>query len=182
MDAFNDFPYRGLMITHYPTAYLFGIDETEGTTSDVSATGNSHASEYGNRIQTFAYADYSGENAPHDHHHAPLDHWSMDNLRHFIEEVAGIPAEMQVQNATPGESTAANEAADEDVEQTTLDRGAGWSAAKEQLQVLLNKLADPALGGASRLALEQHVRALNQAEKGGWTEAELSKLRRNGYL
>ena len=197
---FNDFAYRGLIITHYPTAYLFSVDENEATASEVSTAGMSHGGEDGSHMQTFAYADYSGENSPHDHHHKQLDHWEMRKLRHFIEEVIGIPAKTEASKPPPaptppplgrqhglGAKTAADVAAgaghDGESERQASDRrGAGWSHAKDQLQVLTKQLADPALMGAGRLALEQQVRALNQAEKAGWTDAELSKLRRDGYL
>ena len=171
------------MITHYPTAYLFSVDENEET-------------EDGKRVQTFAYADYSGENAPHDHHHAAHDHWEMHKLRQFIEAVVGISATTEVPKPSPPlrpqrgagvNSVADNPAATghgdlDSNRQTTGNRGAGWSHAQQQLQVLTRQLADPALMGAGRLALEQQVRALSQAEKGGWTEADLIKLKRDGYL
>lgn len=195
---FNDFAYRGLMITHYPTAYLFGVDEYDETTSVAANDTSKSQGERSGRMQAFAYSDYSGENAPHDHHHGPLDHWRMDILRHFIEEVASIPAETQAKeprlssppapqelplpSARESSTPTGNAGNGESKGNPTKQRGAGWSHAKQLLQTLAKQLADPALGGASRLALEQHARALSQAEKRGWTEAELSKLRRNGYL
>eukprot|EP01043_Picozoa_sp_COSAG02_P034970 COSAG02_NODE_2476_length_8733_cov_9.786542_2_plen_980_part_00 len=180
---FNDFAYRGLMITHYPTAYLFSVDENE-------ETGD------GKRVQSVAYADYSGENAAHDHHHAAHDHWEMSKLRQFIEAVVGISTTTEVPKPPPpltpqhgvGVHSAADNAAAtghggmDSERQTPGKRGAGWSHAQQLLQVLTRQLADPALMGAGRLALEQQVRALSQAEKGGWTEAELNKLKRDGYL
>ena len=188
---FNDFAFRGLIITHYPTAYLFSVDENEETSSEVSAAGKSRGGDDSSHMQTFAYADYSGENSPHDHHHEQLDHWEMHKLRHFIEEVVGIPAKIQVSKPPPPPQPPGPQHAvvvgpgheDGQIERQPSDRrGAGWSHAKDQLQVLTKQLADPALMGAGRLALEQQVRALNQAEKAGWTDGELSKLRRDGYL
>lgn len=199
---FNDFAYRGLMITHYPTAYLFRVEEDEETVSVHTSPGETgHEDTTNVRMQAVAYADYSGENAPHDHHHASLDHWEMYKLRHFIEEVVGIPAESQVHKlppttkatmTTPQHTVGVDSISDavgekghevaKRAKQASGKRGAGWSHAEQQLQDLSKKLADPALMGTARLSLERQVQALRQAEKRGWTDAELNKLKRDGIL
>jgi hypothetical protein len=179
---FNDFAYRGLMITHYPTAYLFAVDD-EASDDDAGGGGGGGG---GGGMRAFAYADYSGENSPHDHHHASHDHWSMHKLRHFIQEVVGIaehpPAKAQLPSPPPTTTTTTTATTAATASVDGKKRGAGWSHAQQQLVVLSNKLSDPVLMGADRLALEQQVRALQRAEQAGWTAAELEKLKRDGYL
>ena len=69
----NDLPIRDVVVRHYPTAYLFPAGKEP-------ATGSRHP-EYRTPLN---FANYKGENTPHERNHAH-GHWSVEEIAHFIE-------------------------------------------------------------------------------------------------
>ena len=66
----NDVPIRGLLITHFPTVFLFKASS-------------------GKIVEALPYTGYSGEDKPHDKSHRH-SHYDIEQLEGFLKEKTGL--------------------------------------------------------------------------------------------